>query len=118
MGHYPHFRYSVFFHNQNDSLRDITLWSWLLALKKGHLVVYHTSHFDSHVFYFSRSANIDAKDNNGCGYWLRAGQMCVGVGPKGKTWAEARTYCQSYNGDLIKVNSLDKMVRELHHRSE
>jgi len=44
--------------------------------------------------------------------------MCVGVGPKGKTWAEARTYCQSYNGDLIKVNSLDKMVRELHHQSE
>lgn len=52
----------------------------------------------------------DEVNNHGCGYWVRVGQSCLGISTSKKTWPDARQFCQKYNADLIKVNSMAKLV--------
>ncbi|XP_052772266.1 C-type mannose receptor 2-like isoform X2 [Mya arenaria] len=55
--------------------------------------------------------NTDTVDNLGCGQWIRAGKLCYGfMSTKlSNTWQGARSYCQQYGGDLVKVDSYDKV---------
>ncbi|PVD29728.1 hypothetical protein C0Q70_08984 [Pomacea canaliculata] len=46
--------------------------------------------------------------NMGCGSWTRAGRKCVYAYTKiKKSWSDARTFCQSMQGDLLKFDDQD-----------
>lgn len=49
--------------------------------------------------------------NMGCGSWTRAGRKCVYAYTKiKKSWSDARTFCQSMQGDLLKFDDQDDVV--------
>lgn len=88
-------------------IRIVQCWQMsVLLLPPTHVSAHYTLTKGNAFF----PANVPASANHGCGTWFRSGQFCVGFISERKPWLDARQYCQQYNGDLVKVDSLDKMV--------